>query len=79
MLAACWAFTRSEAFWKLVFCVFAYVVAIALALVAGLAEMGVSPAEPLGNAAAELALEFDEIFSMLRAVIYRDFTAIWAD
>lgn len=79
MLAACWAFTRSEAFWKLVFCVFAYVVAIALALVAGLAEMGVSPAEPLGNAAAELALEFDEIFAMLRAVIYRDFTAIWAD
>ena len=79
VLAACRAFTRTQAFWQLVFRVFAYVVAVALTLVAGLAEMGVSPAEPLSNAAAKFTLEFDEIFSMFGTIVYRNFTTIWAD
>lgn len=33
---------------------------------AWLAEMRVTPAEPLGNRAAEFALEFDEVLPVLR-------------
>jgi hypothetical protein len=79
VLAASRAFTLAEAFWQLVFGVFADVVAVALALVAGLAEVGVAPAEPLGDGAAELAFELDEVFSVLGAVVNGDLTAIGAD
>ena len=47
-----------------------HVVTVDLALVAGLAEVGVAPAEPLGEGAAELALELDEVGAVLRAVLY---------
>jgi hypothetical protein len=79
VLPPSWTFTNPQAFRQLVFRVFAHVVTVALALVARLAEVGVPPAEPLSNTAAEFTLELDEVFSVLRAVIYRDFTAIWAD
>jgi len=79
VLPPSWTFTNPKAFRQLVFRVFAHVVTVALTLVARLAKMGVPPAEPLGNTAAEFTLELDEVFSMLRAVIYRDFTTIWAD
>ena len=72
-------FTNPQEFRQLFFRVFAHVVPFTLTLVARLAEMGVSPAEPLSNATAEFTLELDEVFSMLRAVIYRDLTTIWAD
>ncbi len=79
MLAASWAFTYAQAFGKLVLSVFAYIVSVTLALVAGLAEMSVSPAEPLSNAAAKLAFELNEVFSMLRAIVYWYFAAIRAN
>ena len=44
------------------------VVSVALLLVAWLAEMRVSPAEPLGNGAAELAFELDEVRAVGLAV-----------
>jgi len=47
-----------------------HVVPVDLALVAGFAEVGVAPAEPLGEGAAELALELDEVRAVLRAVLY---------
>ncbi len=46
-----------------------YVVSLVLPLVARLAEVSVAPAEPLGDLAAELALEFDEISAVLLAVL----------
>lgn len=79
MLAAGGAFAGAEAFGQLVLGVLADVVAVALALVAGLAEVGVSPAEPLGYAAAELAFEFDEVFSVFGAVVNGYFAAVGAD
>lgn len=43
------------------------VVAVALPLVAGFAEVGISPAEPLRDGAAEFALKLDEVESVLLA------------
>lgn len=43
------------------------VVSFALALVARFAEVGVTPAEPLGDRAAELALEFHEVGAVVLA------------
>jgi hypothetical protein len=37
--------------------------------VAGLTEMSISPAEPLGYIAAELAFKLDEVSSMFRTVL----------
>lgn len=79
MLSAGWAFACSQAFGELVFGILAHVVSVALALVARLAEVGVSPAEPLGDTTAELALEFNEILSVFGAVIDRDFAAVGAN
>lgn len=36
---------------------------------AGLAEVSVAPAEPLGDGAAELALELDEVLPVLRTCL----------
>jgi len=79
VLSTDWALPCSQAFGELVFGVFAHVVSVALALVARLAEVGVTPAEPLGYTTAELALKFYEIFSVFGAVINRDFAAIRAN
>jgi len=46
-----------------------HVVATALLLVAGLAEMCVTPAEPLRNIAAKLAFEFNELGSVFLAAL----------
>ena len=78
MLAAGWAFSDSQAFWKLVFSVFTHVVSVALTLMARLAEMCVSPTKPLRNTTTKLAFELNEIFSMLWAIFYGYFTAIGA-
>ena len=37
---------------------------------ARLAEVGITPTEPLGDRAAELALELDEFSAMRRAALY---------
>ena len=47
-----------------------HVVTRALLLVAGLAKMSVSPAEPLRDAAAKLAFIFYEIHSVLFAILH---------
>ena len=58
----------SRTLWQFT-CLFARnVVAIALAFVAGFAEVRVAPAEPLRNGAAELALKLDKICAMYIAV-----------
>lgn len=44
-----------------------------------LAKMCVSPAEPLSNTTAKLTLEFDEIFTMLGAILNWYFAAIWTN
>lgn len=69
----------ASAFGQLLLGVLADVVALALALVAGLAEVRVAPAEPLRDAAAELALEFYEVLAVLGAVLDRDVAAVGAD
>ncbi len=46
---------------------------------AWLAEMGITPAEPLGNTTAKLALEFDEIFTVLGTVLNWNLTTIRAN
>jgi hypothetical protein len=46
---------------------------------ARLAEVGIAPAEPLGDAAAELTFELDEIFSMFGAIFHWNFAAIGTD
>lgn len=46
-----------------------YVVSTALRLVAWLAEVSVTPAEPLGDTATELALEVDKFLSVLLALL----------
>ena len=47
-----------------------HIVPVDLALVTWFTEMGVSPAEPLRDGAAEFALELDEVCTVLRAVLY---------
>ena len=46
------------------------IVSIDLSLVAGLTEVGVTPAEPLGDRATELALELYKVCAMLRTIDY---------
>ena len=62
-----WASCLTRALWQLRYFVSADVVAIALPLVARIAKVRVSPAEPLRNTAAEFALELDEIGAMFWA------------
>jgi len=65
-----WARRRPSTLGQLAFGLPRHVVPFDLALVAGLTEVGVAPAEPLGDGAAELALELDEVGAVLRAVLY---------
>lgn len=58
---------------------FCHVVSGTLSLVARLAEVRGVPAEPLRDLAAELALELDEFFAVLLAILHRNFTAIRTD
>lgn len=69
----------SWAFGQLIFGILAHVISIALSFVAGLAEMGVSPAEPLSDAAAKFALELDEVLPVLWTVLYWNVAAIWTN
>lgn len=46
---------------------------------AGLAEVSVAPAEPLGYAAAKLAFEFYEVLAMLGTVLNGDVAAVGTD
>ena len=62
-----WASFLTRAFRQLRLLVSAYIIAIALSFVARLAEVRVPPAEPLGNGAAELALELDKVCAVLLA------------
>ena len=68
----------SLALWQLFFCVFAYVISAALLFVAGVAEMGVAPAEPLSYAATKFAFELDKVFTVLGTVLNRNVTTTGA-
>lgn len=57
---------RAAAFGQLIARLSRHIVAAALFLVAWLTEMRVSPAEPLGDGAAEFALELDKFLPVLR-------------
>jgi hypothetical protein len=46
---------------------------------AGLAKMSITPTKPLSNTTTKFTFELNEIFSMLRTILYRYFTAIWTD
>jgi hypothetical protein len=46
---------------------------------AGLAKMSITPAKPLSNTTTKFTFELNEVFSMLRTILYRYFTAIWTD
>jgi hypothetical protein len=59
----------AQAFRQLLFGLSRNIVAVNLSFVAGLAEVSVPPAEPLGNRAAELAFELNVVTAMLRAVL----------
>ena len=62
-----WASFLTRAFRQLRLLVSAYIIAIALSFVARLAEVRVSPAEPLRDRAAEFALELDKVCAVLFA------------
>lgn len=67
--------TRGEFFLR----VLADVVAVALPFVAALAEVGVAPTEPLADAATKLALELDEVLSVLGTVLDGNVAAVGTD
>lgn len=64
---------------QLIFGILAHVISITLSFVAWLAEMGVSPAEPLSDAAAKFTLELDEVFTVLWTVLYWNLAAVGAN
>lgn len=63
------ALVRTRAFRQFISGLARHVVAAALLLVAWLTEVRVSPAEPLGDVAAEFALKLNKVRSMLRAAL----------
>ena len=65
MLGFKWTFADSWALRKFIWLLTRYVVSTALFLVARLTEMSVSPAEPLGDGAAEFAFKLDEVYTVL--------------
>lgn len=54
----------------------ANVLSFTLLLMTSLTEMGVSPAEPLGNRTTESALKLNVLFPVFRAVLNRDLAAV---
>lgn len=75
MIASHWTCSWTWALWQLIFGVFANVVSVTLALMARFTKMSVTPAKPLCNTAAKLALEFDKVLSVLGTVLYWNITA----
>ncbi len=69
MLYLEWALLRTKAFRQLALLLSRYVVSIVLPCMTRLAEVSITPAEPLSYIATELALEFDVVKSVLRAVL----------
>jgi len=73
------AFAGSFTFGEFVLGILADILTLALLLMAAFTEMGVSPAEPLSYAAAELTLELYVFLAVFWTVLHRDFTTIRAD
>ena len=70
---------RPFALRKLVLCILADIVPTALLFMAGIAEVSVSPAEPLSYAATELAFELYKVFSVFGTILNRNITTTGTD
>lgn len=79
MITANWTAARPCTLRQLILRIFAHVVSVALPFVAGLTEVGIAPAEPLSNAAAELTFELDEVLSVFGTVLDWNIATIGAD
>ena len=76
MIPSCWALPRTLALRQLIFRILAHIVPVALPLVARLAEVGVSPAKPLGCWTAEFTFKLNKVFSMLGTIFYGYFATV---
>lgn len=75
MLPSDWTFTWALALWKLVFCIFWYIVTIALLLMTRLTKVGITPTKPLCYWATKFAFKFYKVVSMFWTIIDRNITA----
>ena len=63
-----WTLVRSRTHGQFFAFFLGQVIAVVLTGVAGVAEVGVAPAEPTSCGTAELALELNEVFAVRRTV-----------
>lgn len=78
MVATNGALPGAGALRKFLFRVFAYIIAVALTLVARLAEVSISPTKPLSCRTTILTFELNEILAVLVTVLNRNFAAVGA-
>lgn len=76
MITSDWAFSWSGTYGKFVLLIFAYIVSCTLSLMTRLAEMSISPTEPLSCRTAKFAFKFNEILPVFATVLNWNLTTI---